>query len=141
MSALLEMGKLSLAAQPFSCYMGVKFEEAAVGDVVLSMPVKEEYKQNFGTIHGGVIGFMADIGLVYAAASTVKDCVTSELKINYVKPAVGNQVVARAKTVAVGKRQVVCECKVYVRVTETAEETLVAIALGTVNRRDVEVRQ
>jgi uncharacterized protein (TIGR00369 family) len=138
MNTLLEMGKLSLAAQPFSCYMGVEFESAAVGDVVLSLPVKEEYKQNFGTIHGGVISYMADIGLVYAAASTVKDCVTSELKINYVKPAVGDKVIARAKTVAVGKRQVVCECRVLTRVNGSDEEALVAIALGTVSRRELE---
>ena len=137
MSMLLEMGRQSLAAQPFSCYMGVVFESADAGDVVLSMPVKEEYKQNYGSIHGGVISYMADIGLVYAAASSVKDCVTSELKINYLKPAMGDTVVARAKTIAVGKRQVVCECRVLVRVDGADEETLVAVALGTVNRRDI----
>lgn len=138
MNMLLEMGKRSLAAQPFSCYMGVEFESADVGDVVLSMPIKDDYKQNYGSIHGGVISYMADIGLVYAAASSVKDCVTSELKVNYIRPAIGDRVVVRAKAVAVGKRQVVCECQLFTRANGEPDETLVAIALGTVIRREHE---
>jgi uncharacterized protein (TIGR00369 family) len=135
---LLALGKKSLSQQPFSCFMGTEFELAESGEVVLSLPIKDEYKQNFGAIHGGVISYMADIGLAYAAASEVGDCVTSELKVNYIRPAVGDTVVARAKTISVGSRQVVCECKVFTREYPEgrATETLVAVALGTVNRLD-----
>lgn len=138
MSNLLEMGKVSLSQQPFSCFMGVEFEAAAPGDVVLSLAVREEYKQNFGSIHGGVISYMADVGLAYAAASAIRDCVTSELKINYIRPAVGDHVVVRAKTVSIGKRQVVCECRLFTRENSKDGETLVAIALGTASRREIE---
>lgn len=136
MHDLLALGKNSLSQQPFSCFMGTEFELAESGDVVLSLPVKDEYKQNFGAIHGGVISYMADIGLAYAAASAVGDCVTSELKVNYLRPAIGDTVVARAKTVSIGSRQVVCECRVFVRknVKGDVREALVAIAIGTVNR-------
>ncbi len=130
---LLGLGKQSLSQQPFSCFMETVFESAEKGDVVLTLAIKDQYRQNFGAIHGGVISYMVDVGLAYAAASEVGDCVTSELKINYIRPAVGDLVVARGKTISVGSRQVVCECRVFVR-DRDMKETLVAIALGTVNR-------
>jgi uncharacterized protein (TIGR00369 family) len=136
MHDLLALGKLSLAQQPFSGFMGVEFESAIPGDVVLSLPIKAEYKQNYGAVHGGVISYMADLGLAYAAASQIGDCVTSELKVNYIRPAIGEVIVARAKSIHASSRQVVCECKIFCRsgVGSDAQEILVAIALGTINR-------
>lgn len=132
MSDLLELGRWSLSQQPFSCLMETKFEKAEKGNVVLSLDVRDEFKQNYGAVHGGVISYMIDVGLAYAAASEIRDCVTSELKINYLRPAVGEKIVARAKSIHVGSRQVVCECQVFSRHAE--EEILVAIGIGTVNR-------
>ncbi|RYY76979.1 MAG: PaaI family thioesterase [Gammaproteobacteria bacterium] len=136
MKDLLEMGKLSLSQQPFSFFMQTEFESAEKGNVVLSLKIKEEYKQNFGAIHGGVIGYMADIGLAYAAASEVGDCVTSELKINYIRPGTGTKIIVRAHSISVSSRQVVSESKVFSldETKENPEEVLVAVALGTINR-------
>ncbi len=136
MKDLLAMGKVSLSQQPFSCFMGTEFESAESGNVVLSLKVKEDFKQNFGAVHGGVISYMADIGLAYAAASEVGDCVTSELKINYIKPATGTKLIVRAKSLSVSSRQVVGESKVFSldETKENPEEVLVAVALGTINR-------
>lgn len=132
MSDLLELGKWSLSQQPFSCLMETKFEKAEQGNVVLSLDIKDEFKQNYGAVHGGVISYMIDVGLAYAAASEIRDCVTSELKINYLRPATGEKIVARAKSIHVGARQVVCECQIFS--CDADEEILVAIGIGTVNR-------
>jgi uncharacterized protein (TIGR00369 family) len=136
MKELLAMGKISLSQQPFSCFMETEFESAEPGNVVLSLKIKEEFKQNFGAVHGGVISYLADIGLAYAAASEVGDCVTSELKINYIKPAAGTKLIVRAKSLSVSSRQVVGESKVFSvdETKENPEEVLVAVALGTINR-------
>jgi uncharacterized protein (TIGR00369 family) len=136
MNDLLELGKISLSQQPFSCFMETEFEYAEKGDVVLSLKVKDEFKQNFGAVHGGVISYMADIGLAYAAASEIGDCVTSELKINYLRPAAGTKIIVRAKSLSVSNRQVVAEAKVFNvdEQKENPEEVLVAIALGTIIR-------
>jgi len=136
MSDLLALGKISLSQQPFSCFMETEFEFAKKGDVVLSLKIKDQFKQNFGSVHGGVISYLADIGLAYAGASEIGDCVTSELKINYVKPATGTKLIVRAKSVSVSNRQVVGEARVYSldEAQENSEEILVAVALGTVNR-------
>lgn len=132
MSDLLELGKWSLSQQPFSCFMKTKFEKAEKGNVVLSLDIRDEFKQNYGAVHGGVISYMVDVGLAYAAASEIRDCVTSELKINYLRPATGEKIVARAKSIHVSSRQVVCECQVFSR--DAGEEVLVAVGIGTVNR-------
>lgn len=136
MKDMMALGKISLSQQPFSCFMGAQFEFAEQGKVILSLKIKTEFKQNFGYVHGGVIGYMADTGLAYAAASEVGDCVTSELKINYIRPAIGTKLIVKAECVAISSRQVVCESKVFCldEEKENAEEILVAVALGTVNR-------
>ena len=57
---------------------------------------------------------------------------TSEFKINYVRQALGDSLVARAVVVHAGKTQAVCRCDVFVRREGT--ETLCATALGTIVR-------
>jgi acyl-coenzyme A thioesterase PaaI-like protein len=58
--------------------------------------------------------------------------VTSEFKINCVRPAVGERLLARADAVAVGKAQAVCRCDVFA--VKGGEETLCAVAQGTIVR-------
>jgi len=60
------------------------------------------------------------------------DSVTVEYKINYVRPAVGRTVIARATVLSSCKRQAVCECKVWA--TDDEGETLVAVAQGTIRK-------
>ena len=58
--------------------------------------------------------------------------VTSEYKINYVRPAIGEVLIAKATVVAAGRRQAVCRCDVLVR--QDGEEKLCAVAQGTIAR-------
>ena len=59
------------------------------------------------------------------------DVLMSEYKINFVRPAVGGRLVARARTSALSRRQAVCQGKVFT-VSGDGAETLCAIAQGTV---------
>ena len=56
--------------------------------------------------------------------------VTSEFKINYVRPAVGERLIARAHAVHHGKSQAVCRCDVFV--LKDGAEKLCAVAQGTI---------
>jgi len=58
--------------------------------------------------------------------------VTSEFKINYVRPALGDAIVARATAVYVGKNQAVCRCDVFA--VDGGKESLCATAQGTINK-------
>jgi len=58
--------------------------------------------------------------------------VTSEYKINYVRPAIGERLIARARAVHVSQSQAVCQCEVFA--LTAGQETLCAIAQGTIAR-------
>ena len=84
-------------------------------------------------MHGGVVSYLADNALTYAGGSVLKVAVvTSEFKINYVRPAIGNALVARATVVHAGKNQAVCRCDVYS--VDDGGERLCAAAQGTIVR-------
>ena len=59
--------------------------------------------------------------------------VTSEYKINYVRPAIGDRLVARARAAHVSRSQAVCQCEVFAVSAEG--EKLCAIAQGTIARK------
>ena len=130
MSDALEMGQKILANQPFSALLGTQLTGIEDGVVELSLPMKDEFKQQHGFAHGGVVSYLADNALTWAGALAVGDVLTLEMKINYVRPAVGEALVARAETVSAGKRQAVCQCNVFA--VKDGEEKLCAVAQGTV---------
>lgn len=132
MDNLLPFGKAILEAQPFSQLIGTQINKFEKGKAELSLQITDKIKQQHGFVHGGVVSYMADNCLTYAGGSVMGDSVTSEYKINFVRPAIGDELVAKASVLSSGKRQAVCECKVYA-ITD-GKEKLVAVAQGTINR-------
>ena len=128
---MLEMGRTILAAQPFSVLIGAELLSFSSGSVELQVPVTDKIRQQHGCVHGGVVSYAADNALTYVGGSVLAtSVVTSEFKINYLRPAVGEMLIARAKAVHVGKTQAVCTCEVFVR--NDGVEKLCAIAQGTI---------
>ena len=68
----------------------------------------------------------------YDPAAMQVPVVTSEFKINYVRPAVGERLIARASADAVSKTQAVCRCEVFA--VKGGVEKLCALAQGTIVR-------
>lgn len=130
MNAFLEKGREILKSQPFSCLLGAELTGLAEGNAELSLTVRKDFEQNYGFVHGGVIGYMADNCLTFAGATILGNCVTSEYKINYVKPGIGEKLIAKATVLSFGLRQAVCECRVYT--INNQETLLVAVAQGTI---------
>ena len=130
MSKLFEFGRKILNDQPFSVLLGTKLELFEPGKAVLTLTVREELKQQHGFVHGGVVSYLADNVLTYAGGSVLGDSVTSEYKINYLRPAIGEKLVARASVLASGKKQAVCQCEVFA--IGDAGERLIAVAQGTI---------
>ncbi|WP_432210217.1 PaaI family thioesterase [Marinobacter alkaliphilus] len=132
MGELFEFGKQILAQQPFSVLLGTELKAFEPGKAELSLIVKEELKQQHGFVHGGVVSYLADNALTYAGGSVLGDSVTSEYKINYLRPAIGDQLIARARVLSYGKRQAVCQCEIVA--TDNGEERMVAVAQGTITK-------
>ncbi|WP_342630938.1 PaaI family thioesterase [Marinobacter alkaliphilus] len=132
MGELFEFGKQILAQQPFSVLLGTELKTFESGKAELSLIVKEELKQQHGFVHGGVVSYLADNALTYAGGSVLGDSVTSEYKINYLRPAIGERLIARARVLSSGKRQAVCQCEIVA--TDSGEERMIAVAQGTITK-------
>ncbi|OSZ75329.1 PaaI family thioesterase [Hydrogenophaga sp. IBVHS1] len=127
----LAMGREVLAAQPFSRLIGAELAAFSRGHCELHVPIGESVKQQHGFVHGGVLSYAADNALTYAGGSALGvPVVTAEFKINYLRPAIGERLIARAEAVHTGKTQSVCRCDVFV--LKDGAEKLCAVAQGTI---------
>lgn len=127
----LSMGREVLAQQAFSQLLGAELSALAPGRAELQLALSEQLRQQNGFAHGGVISYLADNALTYAGGTALQvPVVTSEFKINYLRPGLGERLIARAEAVHVSKTQAVCRCEVYA-VADGAEK-LCALAQGTI---------
>ena len=131
MTDIQEFARQVLNSQPFSVLIGTQLAEFSEGKTTLVIPIADNLKQHNGYVHGGVISYAADNALTFAGSTMLGTLVlTSEYKINYLTPAVGEKLIARASVIHAGKRQAVCRCDVYA--VKDNQETLCAAAQGTI---------
>lgn len=135
MDPILELGRQVLQAQPFSMLIGARLNAfSSDGSVELEVPISDALKQQYGFVHGGVLGYAADNALTYAGAAALGSAVvSSEYKINFLRPALGEKLVARASVVHAGRNQAVCRCELFV-VADGREQSC-AFATGTITRQ------
>ena len=130
-AAFLAMGREVLSQQPFSVLLGAELIALEPGRCELGIDITAQLKQQMGFAHGGVVSYLADNALTYAGGTAMRvPVVTSEYKINYVRPAIGERLVARARAVHVSQSQAVCQCEVFA--VTAGQEKLCAIAQGTI---------
>ena len=128
----LDLGRGVLASQPFSVLLGAELQALRPGHCSLAVPLRDDLKQQHGFAHGGLLSYLADNALTFAGGTAMRrPVVTSEFKINYLRPAIGRHLVARADAVHVSKSQAVCRCEVFA-VTDDGVEKLCALAQGTI---------
>ncbi|MCX5845391.1 MAG: PaaI family thioesterase [Deltaproteobacteria bacterium] len=131
MKDLFTLGKEILASQPFSVLIGAELLSFSQGYAELKIPIRPELKQQHGFVHGGVISYAVDNTLTFAGGSVLGTSVTtSEFKINYLRPAIGDFLFARATVIHAGKSQAVCRCDVFV--SKDGKESLCATSQGTI---------
>ncbi|MPZ62243.1 MAG: hotdog fold thioesterase [Propionibacteriales bacterium] len=126
-----DLGRRVLAAQPFSDLLGAELTVFEPGRAELRLPLRPQLRQQFGVAHGGVLSYLADNTLTFAGGSVLGPSVlTSEYKISYLEPAVGDVLIARGSVLHVGRRQAVCRCHIFD--VKDERETLCATAMGTI---------
>jgi uncharacterized protein (TIGR00369 family) len=103
------------AVSPFWAYLGMKEQVMEHGSAEVRLDVFPDLLQRRGIVHGGVIATLIDASIGSAVRSTLgEDGATStiELKTNYLRPAKGAYLIAKASlyhrggTTAVGKSEV-----------------------------------
>lgn len=132
MDELLALGRRVLAAQPFSSLIGASLSELTTAYAALQVPIVAGLTQQDGYLHGGVVSYAADNALTFAGGSVLGAAVlTSEFKVNYLRPARGATLVARARAIHWTRRQAVCVCELWA-VSHAGDESLCAVAQGTI---------
>lgn len=127
----LANGRAVLDAQPFSTWIGAELEAFEPGRAVLALNLQPSLNQQHGFAHGGVLCYLADNALTFAAGSVLGPAVvTSELKINYLRPAQGERLVAEATVLSGGRSQAVVRCDIHVLQGDSRK--LCAAAQGTI---------
>lgn len=130
-AAWTKSGRAVIAAQPFSELLGAELTKLSADGAELRLELQPMLNQHRGHVHGGVIGYLADNAIAFAAGPHLgPDIVTSDYSLNFCRPAKGSLLVARASVVASGRSKAVVRCEILS--ADGDEESLCALAIGTV---------
>jgi uncharacterized protein (TIGR00369 family) len=120
-----------IARTPFATLMGAKVVAISPGSVELAIEVKPDImNQHHGFVHGAVMGFVADSACAWAAGSLAGDVVTSEYKLHFLAPAVGERIIGRGRVIKASSRIVVTQADIYC--VKNGSEKLVGVAMATI---------
>ena len=124
--------RASFAAQKFMATIGASLDRISPGEVVISLPFRDDLTQQHGFLHAGVIGAIADSACGYAALSLMEPVaavLSVEYKLNLLAPATGTRLVATGRVVRPGQTLTVCSAEVHAIGAES--EVLVALMQST----------
>ena len=105
-----------LVRQHFMHLIGADLTAIALGRVEAELTIAQKHLQQRGFAHGGLIATLADLVAGFAAVTLVPDdfgVVTSDLKISYLHPGVGQQLKAIGWVLKAGRRLHFCEAEVW----------------------------
>lgn len=97
--------------------LGGKLAEIRPGFVEVHLPFSRAVMQQHGLYHGGMVTTAADTASGYAAYTVLdpdEECLSVEFKINFLKPARGENLIARGSVLKIGRALVICEATVVV---------------------------
>jgi uncharacterized protein (TIGR00369 family) len=97
--------------------IGAVMTSVKQGSCVIEVPYHEAVGQQHGFFHGGVIGAVADTAGGYSAMSALPlgaDVLTLEYKVNFMRPAAGELLIAEANVLKAGRSVVVTRVEIYV---------------------------
>lgn len=132
---LIDLANRILQEQSFSRLLGAEVIHVETGKISIALPVRNDFFQQNGFIHGGILSYLADNSITFAGGLVLGPSVlTAEYKINYLKPAGQFPLISHAEVIQSGKSLAICQCRIY---SETNKgDVLVAIAQGTIMKTD-----
>ena len=127
--ATLEIMKQVVKHSSFNQLTNSDVTACADGFAEVQMPFSPDLCQHKGFLHGGLVGYLADVALSWACASAVGEVLTSEYRVHILAPGIGERFIGRGQVIKAGRRQVVARSDVYA--VKDGEEKLIATATGT----------
>lgn len=118
---------------PYYELLGIEVVSLSERESVVKLPFKEDLLQPARVVHGGAISSVADSAVALALLSALpagSDISTIEMKMNFIAPVAGGEMIARARIVHLGGRTAVGEVKIV-----DGDGGLIAVSLQTYSVR------
>ncbi|HEX3228326.1 MAG TPA: PaaI family thioesterase [Pyrinomonadaceae bacterium] len=125
----------SFAQQSFMELIGASLTLIEPGVVEITLPYRQDLTQQNGYLHAGIVTTIADSACGYAAFSLMPEgsgVLSVEFKVNLLRPAKGENFLARAEVIKAGRTLTVVRADVFA-LTEN-KRSLVATMQGTMMR-------
>jgi len=106
----------ALSTVPFAKLLGIKLDSVEPGDATLSLQIRDDFKQNAGVVHGGVIASLIDSATAFAIIPLLNHderTTTVDLTISYLRPLTAGSMVARGKVLRAGTRLIVVSAELF----------------------------
>lgn len=132
MSPLIQRIEDSFQRQSFMQTIGARLDSASPGHCTLSAPIANHLLQQHGAGHAGLTFALGDVAAGYAALSLMPEgaeVMTAEIKINLLRPAIGDRLEARGEVLKAGARLVIVKADVFALDGESRK--MIATLLGT----------
>ncbi len=128
-----ERVKSSFAKQGLMTTLGATLEKVAEGFVEIAIRPSSAISQQHGFTHAGAVSAIADSAAGYAAltlAPVDTGVLTTEFKINFIAPAIGDRIIARGRVVKAGRTLTVAQSEVFAR--DSGQEKLIALLTASI---------
>ncbi|MCC0665346.1 PaaI family thioesterase [Clostridioides sp. ZZV14-6009] len=120
----------SFKKQNFLSLIGAELEHVENGKVIITCKRKDSLTQQQGLLHGGVVTSLADVSCGYAALTTMpedSEVLTVEFKINLIRPATSDKIIATGRVIKAGRTLVITESTV----TDESGDKIIAKMMAT----------
>ena len=130
-----KMVHASFLQQGLMTHLGARLSAIKPGFVEIRLAHHTNLLQQHGLFHGGATSAILDSAGGYAAFSLFEpgdEILTVEDKVNFIAPAIGDEIVAQGEVVKSGKRLSVTRGEAYV--TKDGQKTTCAVMQQTLTR-------
>jgi len=107
----------SFSRQGLMQLLGAEMTMLGRGRCAVALPFSDNVAQQHGFFHGGVVGAIGDNAGGYAALTMLPlgtEVLTLEYKVNFLKPAAGDLLVAEGLVLRAGRSVIVCRVDIFV---------------------------
>ena len=134
--------RASFARQRVMESIGATLTRVEPGAIEIALLYRADLTQQHGFIHAGIVATILDSACGYAAFSQMpadRAVLTVEYKINLLRPAKGDRLIARARVVRSGKTLTVCAGDAFAETggAETAVATMLATVMAVEQHDDL----
>jgi uncharacterized protein (TIGR00369 family) len=105
----------ALASVPFAKLLGLQVESVEPGLAVMTLPIRDDLKQNHGVVHGGAIASLIDSAMAFAIIPLLAEkerTTTVDLTIHYLRPLTEGVARSTARVVRAGRRIITVSAEV-----------------------------